>query len=1163
DGKMYSSSKVARDRDRLREQVLTGLGWKLYHLWSTDWYRNRDLGRKKLLENIEKSIRKTRAEEKRKSEEEKKLAEKRKLEAEKKAEELRIAREREEAERKMKEDQSDDDINVEDIGPSDFVEVEKVDDGDMFEKPIDVSEIDPSEFFGDDIEEPAINEDKTFEETPSEFVKSEPAGQEVNIEETPSEFVEAENEEVNIEDEPSVFVENPDVEFENYEEPSEEEVIPDTAEEPATVDVEDDDSEVWESDEGISPEDNAEVWENENDYADENNDSISKAITDKFKSILKSSEEEEGEEKSSFLSGLKFTRDLGKDPDFNQDFTQTVDDIADDVNPADSGVIDDIDVDVNPADSGVIDDIEVEENDFEKTSPKSNVKFTSKMDFDSDESVSEDVENVEPDDDFIVVEHEETPEAPELDDDFVVVEHEKTAKETSKKSKSRKKSPEPVIEDEKVDLGSDDGYIYVDHSHDDERVLDDESDLGFGEKIDIDDDKVDLGSQMNEKTDFDDEEKVDLGSDDDYIYVDHSHDEEHVLDDEEPVGYEFEAGSTEENTDVDVDEKPQSHRRRSMRTSSVKSIISDVISGEPKLEKEEVETVRGEIIQEEEVPLHKPAPKDDSVVEAEIVDGDEELNIFTDNFDDEDDTLEKPTPKMDYTEDEELNIFTDELPDLRNDNRKEHNEVVSKAMEGFLDGLFDNEELQKEVYPEREFSQEPAEREDTPEKEIRQEPPRREAYPEREIRQEPPRREAYPEREIRQEPPQSDATVENVQFRPSVDIPHEEADEVIRPEPEFEIPQEEVVEEVRPEPKEEVGDGVTYYQGSNDVTSKLRKNNFYYEEEKPKSVKESIRGIKKDMQYINKSLKEIENPTHIDYVSVVDRTEEFDPMDYLNRPSDDDSDKILQKEQELTFAEKEEIRIEEEMRMDALRNEISNEEDVIVPVHEQFRREELKDQALEDIILSANEDYKEIERERHQKDNQLKAFDDQVLPGRGKMEDNIVNYVEIDDIGLHSSDELYKQPIEKVAKSINDIVDIEGPIHVKEVTNRVKDACHIKRAGSNLKKRVNAAISEAESSGDIIRIGDFLYDASNNNIVIRKRNKPNIDLISDEEIAKNIETVLLHKQNVTTGQIAKETSRNFGFRSTSKKTATRINSVLDLMIANNKVKIENDIVELK
>ena len=43
----------------------------------------------------------------------------------------------------------------------------------------------------------------------------------------------------------------------------------------------------------------------------------------------------------------------------------------------------------------------------------------------------------------------------------------------------------------------------------------------------------------------------------------------------------------------------------------------------------------------------------------------------------------------------------------------------------------------------------------------------------------------------------------------------------------------------------------------------------------------------------------------------------------------------------------------------------------------------------------------------------------------------------------------------------------------------------------------------------------------------------------------------------------KEVSRNFGFKSTSKKTANKINSVLDLMIADNRVKLDNDIVELK
>ncbi|MDR0900459.1 MAG: DUF4011 domain-containing protein, partial [Methanobrevibacter sp.] len=55
DGEIYHSSKVARDRDRLREQVLNGLGWNLYNLWSTDWYRNRELAKSKLLKYIEKT----------------------------------------------------------------------------------------------------------------------------------------------------------------------------------------------------------------------------------------------------------------------------------------------------------------------------------------------------------------------------------------------------------------------------------------------------------------------------------------------------------------------------------------------------------------------------------------------------------------------------------------------------------------------------------------------------------------------------------------------------------------------------------------------------------------------------------------------------------------------------------------------------------------------------------------------------------------------------------------------------------------------------------------------------------------------------------------------------------------------------------------------------
>ena len=38
DGAIYHSSKVARDRDQIRESVLRKLGWKILRIWSTDWY---------------------------------------------------------------------------------------------------------------------------------------------------------------------------------------------------------------------------------------------------------------------------------------------------------------------------------------------------------------------------------------------------------------------------------------------------------------------------------------------------------------------------------------------------------------------------------------------------------------------------------------------------------------------------------------------------------------------------------------------------------------------------------------------------------------------------------------------------------------------------------------------------------------------------------------------------------------------------------------------------------------------------------------------------------------------------------------------------------------------------------------------------------------------
>ena len=40
DGATYHRAKSARDRDKTRQEILEGLGWKIHRIWSTDWFQH-------------------------------------------------------------------------------------------------------------------------------------------------------------------------------------------------------------------------------------------------------------------------------------------------------------------------------------------------------------------------------------------------------------------------------------------------------------------------------------------------------------------------------------------------------------------------------------------------------------------------------------------------------------------------------------------------------------------------------------------------------------------------------------------------------------------------------------------------------------------------------------------------------------------------------------------------------------------------------------------------------------------------------------------------------------------------------------------------------------------------------------------------------------------
>ena len=56
DGASYHSQPTARERDRLRQELLESRGWKFHRIWSTDWFRDPDLEVSRCLDALAMSI---------------------------------------------------------------------------------------------------------------------------------------------------------------------------------------------------------------------------------------------------------------------------------------------------------------------------------------------------------------------------------------------------------------------------------------------------------------------------------------------------------------------------------------------------------------------------------------------------------------------------------------------------------------------------------------------------------------------------------------------------------------------------------------------------------------------------------------------------------------------------------------------------------------------------------------------------------------------------------------------------------------------------------------------------------------------------------------------------------------------------------------------------
>ena len=59
DGATYHSSRSARDRDRIRQEILESRGWRIHRIWSSDWFYRRPQQEQRLLDALDRAIRVT------------------------------------------------------------------------------------------------------------------------------------------------------------------------------------------------------------------------------------------------------------------------------------------------------------------------------------------------------------------------------------------------------------------------------------------------------------------------------------------------------------------------------------------------------------------------------------------------------------------------------------------------------------------------------------------------------------------------------------------------------------------------------------------------------------------------------------------------------------------------------------------------------------------------------------------------------------------------------------------------------------------------------------------------------------------------------------------------------------------------------------------------
>ena len=145
--------------------------------------------------------------------------------------------------------------------------------------------------------------------------------------------------------------------------------------------------------------------------------------------------------------------------------------------------------------------------------------------------------------------------------------------------------------------------------------------------------------------------------------------------------------------------------------------------------------------------------------------------------------------------------------------------------------------------------------------------------------------------------------------------------------------------------------------------------------------------------------------------------------------------------------------------------------------------------------------------------------------------------------------ELHEQPTSAHAEWVTAVVEIESPVHISEVTRRIREAAGLRRAGNRIARSVQLGALLAQKLKKIKRSGEFLTTISDGSIPVRDRSGlpsalRQIDVVAPEEITEALQLIVSESFGIGTEEVTTLTAKALGFDRTTAQISDAIKKCL-------------------